>query len=152
MEELTRQVGAVQRIGYRIQATLKADATPGTFKEEILLKTNDPVTPVLTFNILGNVQAPLTAAPNLVSMTSLKVGITEEYKVVIRGGQPFRITRIDGLGQGVFAAADDRNTTTHILTIRCQWDQPGEVHKTLVIHTSLENETVQVMVEAKAAP
>ena len=36
--------------GYRISATMKADAPAGAFKQEILLKTNDPASPTLTFN------------------------------------------------------------------------------------------------------
>ena len=152
VEELNRQPGAVQRVGYRIHATLKADAAPGAFSEVILLKTNDPASPTLSFNIIGNVQAPLTVVPSVVTMNSLKVGVSEETKVIVRGSQPFRITRIDGLGQGVYAVSDDKTTNTHFLTIRCQVDQALEMRKTLVIHTSLEKETVNLTVEVKAAP
>jgi Protein of unknown function (DUF1573) len=137
------------RAGYRIHATLKADAAPGQFKEEILLKTNDPSSQVLTFNISGNVQAPLAAVPGTVNMNGLKAGVVLEQKVSIRGSQPFRITRVDGQGQGVTAVfAADRLANMHVITIRCQMDQPGELRKSLTVVSSLNNESVPITVEA----
>jgi hypothetical protein len=153
VEELMRQnAQQVRRITYRLHATLKPDSQAGSFKEEILLKTNDPSSPVLTFNINGNVQASLTAAPSLVTMNTLRVSEIQEKKVVIRGSRPFQITKIDGQGQGVTAFAADRTSSTHVLTIRCRMDQAAEVRKNLVIHTTLDNETVNVVVEARAIP
>lgn len=153
VEEVMRQSAQVRRVTYRIHATLKPDAAAGNFKEEILLKTNDPASPSLTFAISGNVQAALTAAPALVSLNSLRVGEIQEKKVVIRGSRPFRITNIDGQGQGISAQApSDRTASTHIVTVRCRMDQPSELRKSLLVHTNLDNETVVVTVEAKAVP
>jgi hypothetical protein len=132
--------------GYRIFATLKAEANPGQFKEEILLKTNDPGSQVLTFNIIGNIQAPLSASPSTVSLNSAPGAVQEPTRVSIRGSQPFRILRIDGQGQGISAMfAGDRLATMHVITIRC--DQPGEQRRTLTVVSSLNNEAVQITVE-----
>lgn len=89
--------------GYRIFATIKPDAESGAFKQEILLKTNDATSPTLTFNIVGNVQATLTAAPSHIMLDAIKVGDTTSRKVVVRGSRPFRITGIEGQGDGVSA-------------------------------------------------
>ena len=51
------------QIGYRVKATLKADAPAGDFRYEIFLLTNDPATPRLPIVIAGNVQGALTIAP-----------------------------------------------------------------------------------------
>src|SRR5207237_931355 len=44
------------KVGYRLTATLKKDAAPGPIRQELILKTNDPITPVLTLVVEGNVQ------------------------------------------------------------------------------------------------
>jgi hypothetical protein len=62
------------RVGYRINVTLKADAPPGAFKQELILKTNDPSSPVFSVAVDGKVQASLEVAPQLVNMGTLKVG------------------------------------------------------------------------------
>src|SRR5205823_1770163 len=64
VEELPRLVGAAPRKGYRLVATMKPDAPAGSFKQELVLKTNDPTTPVLTINVAGNVQAGLAVSPS----------------------------------------------------------------------------------------
>ena len=146
VEDLKGRFGA-GKLGYRIFATLKADAAPGQFKEEILLKTNDAV---LNFNILGNIQAPLAVTPSNITVSGLKAGTAQEQKVSVRGNRPFRITRIDGQGQGITAVfAADRQATMHVVTIRCQMDQPGDLRKVLTIVSSLDNDSVQLTVEAQ---
>lgn len=142
--------GRVGKTGYRIFATLKADAAAGQFKEEILLKTNDPTSQVMTFNISGNVQATLAASPPSVTMNGLKSGAGAEQKVSIRGSRPFRIARVDGQGQGITASfAADRLATMHVITIRCQMDQPIDLRRNLTVVSNLDNEAVQISVDAR---
>src|SRR5262245_43203372 len=74
VEQLPQKVGGFVTVGYRIFATVKPGAAPGAFKQEILLKTNDPQAPVITFHIGGNVRTSLNVAPNPVNLGSLKVG------------------------------------------------------------------------------
>src|SRR5262249_24853177 len=75
--------------GYRIFATLKNDAPAGTFRHEVILKTNDASNPVLSFNVLGNVLASLKVSPASVSL-STKVGETASRKIVVSGSKTFR--------------------------------------------------------------
>jgi Protein of unknown function (DUF1573) len=138
--------GRVGKSGYRIKVTLKPEAGPGQFREEILLKTNNGV---LTYTISGNVQAPLEVSHANVTFSSVQAG-TEGVKVSVRGSRPFRIARIDGQGQGVTATfAADRLATMHVVTIRCVTEQPAELRKVLTIFSSLDNESVQITVEAR---
>ncbi len=149
VDVIAPQFNGARQVGYRIHASLKKDAAPGPFKEEILLKTNDPASPVLTFHIVGNVQATLTPSEDKVSFTNVAAAAPQEKKVFLRGKHAFKITRIDGMGQGISCTFEDRATMIHQLTIRCEMPTPAEVHKVLTIHTDLDNESVQIVVDAK---
>ena len=72
------------KVGYRLKATLKKDAVPGAIKQELILKTNDPMTPVLTLLVEGNVQATLTVAPSVANLGKTKVGEIKTLKVQVR--------------------------------------------------------------------
>src|SRR5262249_34750145 len=92
VEELPRQLnGPFPRRGYRIHATVKSDAASGPFKQEVILKTNDPNSPVLTFNVSGSVQAALTVSPSPLVLNNVRVGEEQTKKVLIRGQRPFRV-------------------------------------------------------------
>jgi hypothetical protein len=132
--------------GYRIFATMKPDAPTGSFKQEVLLKTNDPASPTLTFNILGNIQATLSVAPDVI-VAGAKIGTMEEKKLVVKGSRPFRILGIDGQGEGITAVFLDREAQTQIVTIRFQPERAGEMKKQLVIRTDLDDEKVTVPVQ-----
>ena len=143
VEELKNRVHK----GYRIYATAKTDATAGAFKQEVILKTNDPSAPTLTFNVLGNIQATLNVAPSSLNFAATKEGEAETRRVVVRGSRPFRIVAIDGQGDGVTAVVPDREAATQIVEIRFQPAQPGELKKQLTIRTNLDNESVTVTVQ-----
>ena len=140
------------RRGYRILATLKADAAAGPFKQEILLKTNDASNPTMTFNITGAIQAALTVSPASLTVNGLKVGESQTKKVVIRAEKPFRILGIDGQGDGVTVEIPDREDTTMILSIQIEPTKAGELRKQLTIRTDLDKETATVTVQGEVAP
>lgn len=137
--------------GYRIFATMKPDAPAGSFKQEVLLKTNDPASPTLTFSILGNIQATLSVVPNVIQLTSTKIGETETKKVVVRGSRPFRILGVDGQGDGVTANVRDNSAETQIVEIHIQPNRAGNIQKQLVIRTDLDDEKVTVTVNGNAS-
>lgn len=152
VEELPQQVSQPTRRGYRIYATLKADAPAGPFKQEIVLKTNDPSNPTLTFNINGTIQAGLAVSPASLSVAGLKVGESQTKKVIVRGQRPFRILGIDGLGTGITADLPDQPNTTHVLTVNVLPAQAGELRRQLTIRTDLDNETAVVTIEGDVTP
>jgi len=140
-EDLKVRLGA-GKTGYRIYVTLKPDAPAGQFKEEILLKTNDAVLP---FHISGNVQAPLTVSPPSIVLSAAK---EKEKRVTVFGSRPFRISKIDGQGQGITAEfASDKLAPAHVIIIRCQPDTPADLRKVLTIYSSLDGESVPLTVE-----
>ena len=152
VEQLPQKVSGFVTVGYRIFATLKPNAAPGAFKQEIILKTNDPQAPVITFHIAGAVRASLNVAPNPVNLGSLKVGEEQSTKIVVSGSRPFRIVAIDGLGDGVTIPLSDRTAATHILDLRVQPRVAGGLRKQITVRTDLDNEAATITVEGAVAP
>lgn len=138
----------VNEVGYRLYAAVKPDAQPGPFREDLILKTNDPANPIFTVTVEGNVQAAIALSPSLVAVGYVKVGDEIERRVVVRGNRAFRITKIDGLGADISTDIPERSATTHVLTLRCRANSAGELKKTLTIHTDLDSESATVTVEA----
>jgi hypothetical protein len=133
--------------GYRILATIKPNAAAGTFNQEVIVKTNDPASPTLTFHVLGNIQATLNVAPSTLNLAGVKVGESETRKVIVRGSRPFRILGIEGQGEGIAAPVPDREGTTQIVEITFSPAKLGELKKQLLIRTDLDNETVTITVQ-----
>jgi hypothetical protein len=152
VDVLPRPSNQPPRRGYRLFATLKADAAAGPFKQEIILKTNDAASPVLTFNIAGTVQATLAVSPPNLAINGLRVGESQTKKVVLRADRPFRVTGIDGLGDGITADIPDRLDTTMIVSVTIQPTQAGELRRQLTIRTDLEKENATVTLQGDVAP
>jgi hypothetical protein len=140
------------RVGYRFDVTLKPDASPGSFKEEIVLKTDDPGSPTLTAVIEGTIQASLTVAPAKIRNDDLKVGKAKTYNVIVSGSRAFRIVSVEGAGDGITVQRPDSAATRHILPIQIQPANAGDLRRQLTIRTDLDGETVSVSVEGKASP
>jgi hypothetical protein len=153
VEELPRLANSAPRRGYRILATMKADAASGTFRQEVVLKTNDPTAPVLTFQIVGNVQAGLTVSPSPIVVRDLKVGEMQTKKVFVRAARPFRITSVDGQGDGVtIKDVPNGQDTTHVLTVQIAPTKVGDLRKTLMIRTDLDSDATPLVIEAPVEP
>ncbi|MFO0964877.1 MAG: DUF1573 domain-containing protein [Gemmataceae bacterium] len=136
--------------GYRISATLKADAPAGPFRQEVILKTNDPTSPVLTFNILGGVQAALSVTPDRINLAGVKVGDTEKRKIILSASRPFRLIGVDGQGDGVSVILPTSAETTHVIELRFQPTKAGEVRRELLLRTDAESGSARVVIEASA--
>jgi hypothetical protein len=149
--ERYRQPG---RVGYRVQLTLKPDAPPGSYKQEIALTTNDPGSPSLPVPFELTVQSSLAVFPDTVRFGSTKVGVASDYKVSVRGsGKPFRITGVDGLGDGVAIVEPIPSTDAkpvHILTIRYLPSAAGNLGKKITFQTDIGT-TAQLSIEGAAA-
>ena len=152
VEDLARLVNTGARKGYRLSATLKADAPTGSFKQEVILKTSDGSTPVLTFNVVGNVQAGLAISPSPIVATGLKVGESQTKKVFVRAAKPFKIVAVDGQGDGVTAEFPNRQDTTLVLTVNIAPTKAGPLRKQLLIRTDLDGDLTPLIVEATIEP
>ncbi len=152
VEELPRPANGPPRKGYRILATLKADPPIGSFKQEVILKTNDPAAGVLTFNIVGNVQAGLAVSPSPIVVKDLKVGESQTKKVFVRASRPFRVIAVDGQGDGITVDIPNREDTTLVLTVSVAPTKAGDIRRQLMIRTDLDGDAVPLIVEATVEP
>ena len=152
VEELPRQPNGLPRRGYRLLATIKAEPTPGSFKQEVLLKTNDQSAQVLTFNVVGNIQAGLAVSPSPILVRDLKVGESQTKKVFVRASRPFRVLGIEGQGDGVTVDVPDRKDTTLVLTVNVAPTKAGDLRKQLRIRTDLDDETTPLIIEGAIEP
>jgi hypothetical protein len=152
VEELPRVVNGPGRKGYRLTATIKPEPSTGSFKQEVVLKTNDASAPVLTFNIVGNIQAGLAVSPSALVIKDLKVGDAETKKVLVRAARPFRVISVAGQGDGITVDVPNRQETTLVLTVHIQPTKAGDIRRQLLIRTDLDDTTTPLTVEATVEP
>jgi hypothetical protein len=150
IEEMYRGQG---RVGYRLRTTLKPDAPAGLVKHEIFLKTSDPASPLVPVLVEASIQAPLTVKPNLLRIADAKVGDTITRRVNVVGSKPFRITGINGLGEGIQAELPPSAAPVQTLTITCSVPTAGELKRRLQIQTDLPGQPpVTVSIEGTVSP
>ena len=82
------------RTDYLISVSVREDAPKGPFQNEIVVVTNDTKRPRVPFGVVGNVESPLTIAPQAIAFGSLKPGQKIEKRLIIKGAQPFTIESI----------------------------------------------------------
>jgi hypothetical protein len=142
------------KAGYQIAVTLKPNVPPGPFRQELILKTNDPQTPVLTVAVEGTVQGSLSVTPSVVSLGKVKAGTPTQHRVAIRGSRPFKILALEGAGDGITAELPQQAAAAHVLTLQCVPALPGEWHRQITIRTDLDdgNAIATVTVEASVQP
>jgi Protein of unknown function (DUF1573) len=140
------------RKGYRILATMKAEPPAGAFKQDVILKTNDPASPILTFHIVGNVQAGLAVSPSPIVVRDLKVGESQTKKVFVRAPRPFRVTAVEGQGDGVTVDIPNRQDTTLVLTVHIDPKKAGDLRRLLMIRTDLDMEQTPLVIEGTIEP
>lgn len=148
LQELYRQPG---QVGYRIHVTLKADAPAGMFKTELLLKTNDPASPLVPVLVEGNVQATLTASPANLAFDSPKVGDTVTGRFLVSGQKPFRIVSVDGQGDGLEVELPKTTARKQFLVVKYHPSVAGTLKRTLTIKTDVTGQPpLTVTVEGAA--
>ncbi len=92
----------------------------------------------------GKIQASLTVAPPVVNLKVLKVGETKTVRVFVRGNRAFRITAIEGHGDGLKVELPALAQEAHILVFHLEAKQPGELRRPIRIRTDLDNESTLV--------
>jgi hypothetical protein len=136
-EEWYRQPG---KVGYHLRVSLKPDAHPGPLTKELLLKTNDPASPLVPVLVEATIQAPLTVSPNPLSFGTVKIGDTISKRVIIRATQAFKITGVDGGGDTFTTELPTNASIQQIVTVTYQAKTAGDVHQELKIKTDLPQE------------
>jgi hypothetical protein len=146
LEEWYRKPG---QVGYRVRFTLKKDASVGSLKHEVFLKTNDPAAPLVPVLVEANVQAALTVSPSTVSIV-----VTETKRVAVRGVKPFRVLAVEGTEDGLSLASPlpAEPKMAHVLEFRCDAAKPGVVRRNLLIKTDAQERPIKLTVETNGTP
>src|SRR5205814_1275772 len=94
------------RPAFKVTAILKETAPAGMVNETIVLKTNDPTAAVLTLAVTGTVQAPLTVfglGKDGLLRLKVEIGKTEKRIVTVQADKKFKVSTVEGQGDGVTA-------------------------------------------------
>ena len=149
---LTESYRKPGKVGYQVKLTLKADTPPGSSREFVYLKTNDPTSPLLPLLATAEVQSALSVSPTKLVVGSVRVGEMVMKKVVLRGAKAFRVMGVDGMGDGVSLDAEPGPAAAvQTLTFKCQVGQAGDFKRELKIKTDIQDDPVTVTVEGTAA-
>ena len=93
-----------------------------------------------------NVQTAFTVRPDQYSVSAARVGVESSMKFTVRGSgnRPFKITAIDGLGDGLDLAEplSAEAKTIHIFTVKCKPTAAGPIQKKLSIRVEGEKDPV----------
>lgn len=152
VEELYRQPGPITKVGYRLSATLKANAPAGAGRWEILLQSNDPASPNVPVLLEATVQASLEVSGQ-VKFSNAKVGTETSFRVVVRGSKPFRILAVEGQGDGLVVEGPSEAREVHVVQIKWKPATAGDFRRELKFKTDLDGGAVAtVPVEGAASP
>ena len=140
------------RIGYRVRVTLKADAPPGSLKQELQLKTNDPASPLVPLLVEASIQETLAVKPNPLEVEGSHVGDTVNKNVVVSGNQVFHITGIEGAGEDLIVNLLTSEGKTQIINLKWQLKNPGLAQQQIRIKTDLQSAPLILTVKANVLP
>jgi Protein of unknown function (DUF1573) len=139
------------RVSYVITAKLNADAPVGTFKNDLVLKTNDPQSDTLIVTVEGNVQATLSAAPMSLNLGNIKVNVAKSFNVRVSGNRPFHITQIKCDSNDINFNLPAAATQVHTLMLQCRPTAVGQFTRQITIVTDLENNaSITITVQGNA--
>lgn len=91
-----------------------------------------------------------------VALKPVKVGTQSEQQVILRSEQPFRITGVEGAEEDqqlVVQPVSDERKTIHVLTLIFRPSQPGQINRTIRVHTDLAtNRDIEFNAQAQVLP
>jgi hypothetical protein len=128
-------------IRYRLTATMRPDTPVGKWYSDVWLKTSNPSMPRIRVPLNVEIEAPLSLSSAMVTLGDVKAGDQAERKIIVRGAQPFRITKIEGADEQL--TVQDSTTESqpaHVLTITLKSDKVGEVNRRLKVVTDLKED------------
>ena len=144
-------------VSYTLRVGLKPDAPAGPLRDEIRLISNDPETPSIPIPITAWIRGELVAAPSILALGQVTSAAGKQGKFVIRGSRPFRVTAVEGTGDGFSVVmSESAAKPVHVLTMIYRPEtgsSRGDLRKVFRVHTDLVGEPpIDLVVTARAAP
>jgi hypothetical protein len=153
LEEVSRHFGTTT---YKLTVRLRDDLPLGSWHADLWLNTSDATSPRIRVPLTVEVQGALTAAPQSLDLGKVAKGGQLEKKVVLRGAEPFKITKIEGLeGSNIEVTGQSEEAKdVQVLRIRYQAGKDsGEFTKKLRFVTDLKKDNaVDVTLRGSQAP
>jgi hypothetical protein len=138
---------------YLVTVSLKSLPAAGAITEQVALKTNDPNNPLIQLPVTASVASQLALAPDKVRIDRVAIGESASTQILVRAAKPFRITGVDGTGDGVTVELPSTRTPLPVqrLTVKFDPAKAGATARQLLIKTDLDGgATVVLPVEAEA--
>jgi hypothetical protein len=151
---ITEAKGENGTVSYVVKAKLRGDTPVGKWYSDVWLKTNNPGLTQIRVPLNVEIEAPLSITPDAVALGKVKVDGEAERRVILRGVQPFKIKKIEGLDDQLTAKdSTEESKAVHVLTVKLKPDKAGELSRKIRIITDLkEDNEVEVQVNAQVTP
>jgi hypothetical protein len=138
LQELHRDATVVS---YQLTAAVRADTPVGKWYTDVWLTTNNPTGPKVRVPLTVEIESALSVSPSAVNLGQIQPGAEEERKVIVRGIQPFRITKIEGTDdQLTVNDSTSASKSVHVLSVRLKPKKAGELDRKLKVLTDLKEE------------
>lgn len=117
--ELKETSRADRRVKYELLVTLKPDAPLGELRDQIVLVTDDAISPELPILIEGQVGEAFVVKPDLLDFGTQGPGAVITRNIVVKGKDPLRIVSIksEKLGKRMRAKLAEDGKIIHIIPV-----------------------------------
>ncbi|HLN33316.1 MAG TPA: DUF1573 domain-containing protein [Gemmataceae bacterium] len=147
LKEVRREAG---NVAYQLTATVRPDAPVGKWFSDVWLKTNNPAMPRVRVPLNVEIESGLNVSPPAVTLGDVKPGGEAARKVIVRGTNPFRITKVQGTDDQLSVRDNTpESKTVHVLTVTFKPKAAGDLTRKLKVFTDLK-EDGEIEFEAKA--
>lgn len=135
--KLERVDNGTGRVEYRMRVRLLESAPAGSFSDQIVLVTNDQRYNLVTIPVRGTVTPPLVM-PVSIELGTIRPGASVQKRMIIKGSEPFEITKIECSDERFTFKAPAGKKTAHIIPVDFQSsDTTGAFKEAVYVHTSL---------------
>lgn len=115
--ELAERARAGGRADYNLLIRLKPTAPPGLLNEQLVLVTSDQNNPRIPLDVQGRVVPEIAVAPEKLVFGQTPLGEKASRRIIVRGKQPFRITKVTSVVPGFDFRVADGKRERHIVRV-----------------------------------
>ena len=139
---------------YTLSVELSGQAPVGKWYSDIWVETNQSSAFKIRIPVRMEIISALLASPASIEFGEVSKNQETERRVLIRGAKPFRLTKIEGLGDSVKVKfVSDQSKTTHVITLVLKDMKAGYFQGNVKAFTDIEDFPVlQIPVRGEIVP
>ena len=134
LDETRRTAG---RIDYQLLVRAKGSMPAGYFNDQLVLVTNDRRATQVPLHVEGNVIPGLTVSPASLSLGVIKLGQKVCKTLIVKGKEPFKITRVSCEDRCFKFTPSDEKKPLHIVPVVFVTNKLGKITREIQIETDL---------------